>query len=180
MSLRAPLRLFLCAALTVALSAAAADGRESHEAFFQLNMGDLKSELADARRAGKKGIFVMFEQEGCPGCLYMKRTVLSRADVQKFYGDRFVSLALDVNGSVPLTDFSGRQYTEKSYAQAAGVKATPTLVFYDLQGTEAARVVGATQTPGEFLLLGEFVDSGAWRNHTFSAYKAAHTRKKGS
>jgi thioredoxin-related protein len=180
MSLRALFRLFLCAALTAALSAAAADGRDAHETFFQLNMGDLKAELADARLSGKKGIFVMFEQEGCPGCLHMKRTVLNRPDVQKFYGDRFVSLALDVNGSVPLTDFSGRQYTEKTYAQAAGVKATPTLGFYDLQGTEAARMVGAAQTPGDFLLLGEFVESGAWRNQKFSAYKAAHTRKKGS
>lgn len=67
--------LLMCAAL-VAAPAGAAETRDPEQHFFNPNTGDLKAELADAKSAGKKAIFFMFEQEGCPGCIYMKRNVL--------------------------------------------------------------------------------------------------------
>ena len=61
------LLLVLAAFLAVA-SASAADVRDA-DRFFNLNTGDLKAEAGDAKRAGKKAILIMFEQDGCPGCL---------------------------------------------------------------------------------------------------------------
>ena len=83
--LKALMRLLLLAAVLAAGSVAAAESRDPEEHFFSLNTGDLKAELAEARSAGKSAILVMFEQDGCPGCLYMKRNVLNRVNVQKFY-----------------------------------------------------------------------------------------------
>jgi thioredoxin-related protein len=74
---------------------------------------------------------------------------------------------------VPLKDFAGRDFTEKTYAQSLKIRATPTFVFYDLSGSEIVRVVGPTQTAQEFLLLGQFVTSGAYKTSTFAQYKAA-------
>jgi thioredoxin-related protein len=147
---------------------------------FSLNTGDLREEAADARRAGKRALMLFFEQEGCPGCAHMKRSVFPRDDVRAFYSRHFVSLAIDIHGSVPLRDFAGRDLTEKSFAQGSKIRATPTFVFYDLNGAELVRIVGPTQTAGEFLLLGEFVTSGAYKTRTFAQYKVANALRKGS
>jgi thioredoxin-related protein len=174
------LKIFLSLALCIAMPAGAAQMRDADDHFFSLNTGDLKAELADARKAGKKAVFLMFEQDGCPGCLYMKQNVLNRVDVQDFYRARFVNFSINTFGAVPLSDFAGKDQTEKSYAQAAGIKATPTFLFYDLDGKEIMRIVGPVKDVAEFMLLGEFVSSGAYKTRKFAEYKQNQPRKKGS
>jgi thioredoxin-related protein len=172
MNLRSLIALLV---LTLAHPALAAD--TTVVPFFQLSTGDLKAELAEAKQAGKKGLLVMFEQEGCPACLFMKTNILNRPDVQRYYGERFVSLSVDMFGAVPYIDLAGKAHTEKTYAQALGIKATPTFVFYGLDGKEATRVVGSVKSPAEFMLLGDYVASGAYRTRKFSEYKQAHSPK---
>jgi thioredoxin-related protein len=155
---------------SIALPSPAAELRDP-SAFFTLNMGDLKGELADARAAGRQALLVMFEQEGCPGCAHMRRNVLSRAEVQDYYRKHFVNLTVDIHGSVPLKDTTGRDATEKSYAQGAKVRMTPTFVFYDLNGAEIVRYAGPLETPEEFILLGQFVATGAHKKSTFAQYR---------
>jgi thioredoxin-related protein len=157
--------------MIAALAAPAAELRNA-DAFFSLNMGELKAEAAEARSAGRKGLLVMFEQQGCPGCAHMRRNVLPRPDVQDFFRQNFVNLSLDIYSSVPVKDFAGRDLTEKGYAQSIRIKATPTFVFYDLTGAEIARYVGPLETPEEFMLLGRFVASGAYKTQKFAQYRS--------
>lgn len=160
--------------------ALSAETRDPEDHFFNLNSGDFKTEAADAKSAGKKAILVMFEQDGCPGCLYMKQNVLSRVDVQDFYRRRFVNFSINIFGAVPIKDFAGRDYTEKSFSQATGIKGTPTFLFYDLNGAEAARIVGPVKSVEEFMLLGEFVASGAYKTRKFAEYLQSQRKNKGS
>ena len=132
------LTLFLAG---LASAAVAAETRDPYTYFFNPSTGDLKAELSDAKTAGKKAVFVMFEQEGCPGCLFMKENILNQPAVQKFYRDRFVNLSVDIFGSVPLNDFAGRNVAEKTFAQLSRIRGTPTLVFYDLAGNEVTRLL---------------------------------------
>ena len=90
------MRIFALVALLalLPLAASAAETRDA-ASFFNLNMGDLKTEVADARQDGKKAVLLMFEQEGCPGCLYMKRNILNRKDVQDYYRANFASLSIE-------------------------------------------------------------------------------------
>ena len=171
--------LAMCTLLAVGV-AQAAETREPDQHFFNPNTGDFKAELADAKSAGKKAIFFMFEQEGCSGCIYMKRNVLNRTRVQAFYRERFLNFSVDIHGAVPLKDFTGRDATEKSFAQKLGVSGTPTFLFYDLQGAEIIRIVGPVRDVGEFMLLGEFVSSGAYKTRTFSDYKDSRRTRKGT
>jgi thioredoxin-related protein len=154
----------------IAPTVAAAELRDP-SAFFSLNMGDLKAELADARATRRHALLVMFEQEGCPGCAHMRRNVLSRADVQEYYRKHFVNLTVDIHGAVPLKDTTGRDATEKTYAQSARVRMTPTIVFYDLNGAEIVRFAGPLETAEEFILLGQFVATGAYKKATFAEYR---------
>ena len=104
-------RLVAFLLLAIGFTPLAATSAETRDAgsFFALNTGELKTELADARAAGLKGLMLFFEQEGCPGCRHMKQNVLNRREVQDYYGKNFVSLAIDIYGSVPLRDFAGRE-----------------------------------------------------------------------
>jgi thioredoxin-related protein len=164
-------RLSLLLAFALAPFAASAGEHRDAQSFFNLNMGDLKAELAEARSDGKKALLVIFEQEGCPGCRHMRTQVLNRRDVQEFYRANFASLALDIWSSGPVKDFGNREQTEKSFALNTKVKGTPTFVFYDLAGNEIVRLFGAVETPEEFLRLGRFVASGAYKTRTFAQYK---------
>jgi thioredoxin-related protein len=154
------------------ITAGAAETRDAQR-FFNLNMGDLKAELAEARSDGKKALLIIFEQEGCPGCRRMRTQILNRSDVQDFYRANFANLALDIWSSVPVRDFASKEQTEKSFALSAKVKGTPTFIFYDLSGTEIVRIFGPIETPAEFLLLGRFVASGAYKTRTFAQYKGS-------
>jgi thioredoxin-related protein len=147
--------------------------------FFDANTGDLKAELGEAKVAGKKALLLMYEQEGCPGCLFMKQNILNRVDVQDLYHRHFVSFTVDINGSVPLKDFAGRDITEKALAIRSKTRATPTFVFHDMTGTEIVRITGTVRDTGEFKLLGEFVASGAYKLRPFAEHKQLQLKNKG-
>lgn len=173
------LLLFLLIAGAAPAVAATTETRDA-QSFFQLNMGDLKAELAEAKSDGKKALLVVFEQEGCPGCRYMRANILNRRDVQDFYRANFATVALDIWSSVPVKDFANREQSEKAFAQSTKIKGTPTFVFYDPEGKEIVRIFGTIETPDEFLLLGRFVASGAYKTRTFAQYKQDKPTRKGS
>jgi thioredoxin-related protein len=167
-------------ALSFAGLAQSAETRDAMTHFFDANTGDLQAELADAKAAGKKALLFMYEQEGCPACLYMKQHVLNRVDVQQLYRKHFISFTVDIHGAVPLKDFSGRDITEKAFAATAKVRGTPTFAFHDLNGSEITRVTGAVRDVAEFKLLAEFIANGIYKTRTFAEHKQLLLKKKNS
>ncbi len=167
-------RLVVLALLLVpALAAAQSPARDPMQHFFTPTLGDLQAELGDAKRAGKQAAFVMYMRDDCPFCERMKQNILSRPHVQAWYRQRFAVLAVDTKGAVPISDFGGKATTEKDFALAQGVKFTPVIMFYALDGKPLTRVDGEIRTTEEFLLLGEFVASGAYARMKFADYKQA-------
>jgi thioredoxin-related protein len=179
-----PLRRLALVALVLAPALATAQvhgaKREPMQRFFTPSLGDLKAEAADARAAGKQAIFVMYVRDDCPYCERMKRDILSLEAVQDYYRRQFAVLAIDLRGAVPIVDFAGKSTTEKGFAAAQGVNFTPVIVFYDFEGQPLARHTGEIRDPREFLLLGRFVASGAYRTHSFAEYKQSTGSRKGS
>lgn len=167
--------LALAAALALPGVARAA-GPEAAEKFFAPFLGDLRAELAEAKASGRKGVLVMFHFDDCPYCQRMKANVLSRADVQAFYAQRFVAVAIDTRGANEITDFAGKTWVEKDFARALPVVGTPTFVFYGLDGKPFVRHVGEMKDPQEFILLGEYAASDAWRGQSFAEFRAARAK----
>lgn len=148
-----------------------ADTRDPATHFFQPKFGDLQADLQEAKKQGKKGIFLFFEMDDCPFCARMKSTILNQADVQDAYRANFLLYPIDVNGDTELTDFQGNTTTEKAFAFTHRVRATPTLLFFDLDGKLMARHTGPTKDKAEFLLLGRYVVEGAYASQPFAKYK---------
>jgi thioredoxin-related protein len=166
-------------ALLLAFAAAPAQAAGDWERFFELSFGDLRAEAADAKKSGRQGLVVMYHFEECPYCARMKREVLSRPEVQAWYRKHFRAIAVDTRGAQEVTGFSGKALPEKEFARAAGVRATPTFQFYAPDGTLLVTHAGAIYDPAEFMLLGEYVASGAHRNASFAAFKQSK-HKRGS
>jgi len=168
--MRRLLSLFL---LAFALGAGAA---EPWEKFFDLSLGDLRAEVAEAAKAGKQGLLVMYQFEECPYCARMKREVLSRPDVQRAYRSRFQAIEIDTRGSQEITGFDGKTMPEKDFARASGIRGSPVFVFYSLEGKAMLTHAGAINDPASFILLADYYSTGAYRDTPFIAYVRAHRK----
>lgn len=165
------MRQLLIAFVLVFATSSWADTRDPRNHFFQPKFGDFQADLELAKKQGKKGIFLFFEMDDCPFCERMKTTILNQTDVQDAYRAQFLLYPVDVNGDTGMVDFQGKETTEKAFAFAHRVRATPTLLFFDLDGKLVTRHTGPTKDKAEFLLLGRYVTEGAYANQPFTKYK---------
>lgn len=171
--------------LVLQLVAHAATPRDPYQYFFEQSLGDLTEELEIARDEGKKGVFVFFELSDCPFCHRMKQTVLNQPEVQAYFKSHFHSLAIDIVGDIEIVDFQGNDTTQKEFAQAHRVRATPLLAFFDLDGNLVFKYVGAPSGVEEFLWMGEYVAQQVYlevddrgTNIRFTRYKRMKRKNK--
>lgn len=155
----------------LSLGTAFAETRDAEEHFFDMKMGDFKSELDTAKKEGKTGILIMFEQADCPFCYRMKHTILNQSEVQDYYHKHFLVFLVDIRGSLPMEDFKGKETTEKAFSVEHRVYGTPVFDFFDLDGNLVTRFPGTAKNVNEFMLLGKCVVEGACKNASFAAYK---------
>ncbi len=169
------LSFFLCATVLLAMSgleAASAETRNPDEYFFHQTFGDLQEEVEIALEEGQSGIMVMFELNDCPWCERMKATVLNQSGVQDYFRQNFRCLMMNVEGDNMVVDFNGEEIAEKDWALRHNrIRATPVFLFLDLEGNRIMRFTGAAKDVEEFMLLGEFVVDGHYKNGNFVKFK---------
>ena len=153
--------------------AGTADTRNPREYFFTLTFGDLPEELAVASDAGKLGMLLFFEAEDCPYCHHMLKKVFNQVHVQDWFRQRFVSIAIDIHGDVEMQDFAGVTLPSKVFSDRHGVFLTPVISFIDLNGKEMYRHLGMIATPQEFVLLGEYIEGGHYKNIQYDSFLSA-------
>jgi thioredoxin-related protein len=150
--------------------AAAPTRAASGDAFFDPSLGDFAAELQAARQQGKLGVLLVFEAEGCPFCQRMREQVLNQAPAQQYFRHRFSIFSVDIVGSVAITDFTGREMTEKAFARSQRIRGTPTFLFIGVDGKEMTRYTGATRNVAEFMALGRFVAEGHYQKTDFGQF----------
>jgi thioredoxin-related protein len=159
--------LLAWAAASTSLSALSA----SPDSIFELSFGDFAEEAKQLGARKKKALLLFFEMEACPFCHRLHRDILSQGSVREMLQRDFVSIRVDIQGHVPVTGFDGRQRSETDFSRELKVRGTPTIVAFDAQGRELARLVGAPATPQEFLLFGRYALSGETASLSFAQYK---------
>ena len=143
-------------------------------AFFDETLNDMQEESDTAKSEKKKGILIMFEMDECPFCKRMKKTVLNRIEVQDYFKENFRILSVDIEGDLELTDFKGKETTQKEFAlKEFRVRATPVFQFLDVDGKplKNGRLTGATKDLKEFMTLGKYIVEGENTKMPFSRYK---------
>jgi len=166
------MKIVIAAVLFIfSLGTCLAETRDAQQYFFDVKMGDFKSELATAKKEGKKGILIMFTLEDCPFCHRMKHTILNQSEVQDYYHQNFLIYEVDIRGNVAMVDFNGKETTEKAFGVERRIYGTPVFDFYDLNGKLMTRLPGTTKDVNEFMALGRYVAEGAYKTMPFTAYK---------
>ncbi len=146
--------------------------------FFDESFGDYSEELENAKQQNKKGILLFFEMDECPFCHRMKTTILNQPEVIKFFKENFLIFKVDIEGDIEITDFQGKVTTEKEFSfKQHRVRATPVFAFFDLSGKRIVRYTGATSSVKEFIWLGEYVVTGAYKSMSFTRYKKIRRKK---
>jgi len=151
----------------------------NERAIFDLSLGDFSEELVEAKENGKKGILLFFEMDECPFCHRMKTTVLNQPEVMAYFKKHFSIYAIDIEGDVVISDFSGQSMTMKEFALTHNrVRATPVFAFFDLTGKRIVRYTGPTSGVEEFMWLGEYVVNGHYEKLRFTKYKRQKRKEK--
>lgn len=148
--------------------------KKEWSAFFDDSLYDMQEELDIAKEEKKKGILIMFEMDECPFCARMKKTVLNQSMVQDYYRENFRIISMDVEGDLELTDFKGKETTQKDFSlKQHRIRATPVFQFLDLEGKKVknGRLTGATKNAEEFMLLGKYIAEDHNQKMAFSRFK---------
>ena len=146
--------------------------RDPYKYFFNETWGDFKEELANAREQGKQGILIFFEMDECPFCHYMKTNVLNQEEVQEYYRKHFLCFSVDIEGDVEMTDLKGKATRQKDFAfKEFRVRATPVIMYFDLDGNPIHRHTGKTSGTEEFMWIGEYIVDGHYKKEPFTRFK---------
>lgn len=170
-------RLILLLVLFVSLPATATP-RDPYEHFFNETWGNFKEELATAKAQGKHGIMIFFEMDECPFCHYMKKNVLNQSEVQEYYRKHFLSFNVDIEGDVEMVNLKGKKTIQKDFAfKEFRVRATPVIMFFDLDGKSIHRHTGKTAGVNEFMLMGDYIVNGHYKKMKFTRYKRQQKKR---
>jgi len=151
---------------------------DAYSDFFSQTWGNLQEELDVAKEGGKKGIFLFFEMDECPFCTRMKQTIFSQKDVQEKFTADFLALPIDIEGDTEVTDFKGNAMLSKEFAQKVHrVRATPVMMFFDLEGNKLYRHTGPAKNAQEFLWMGQYISKGAYKTMRFREYRKQQQQK---
>ena len=139
--------------------------------WFKFSLGELNDDLAEAKNAGKKGIITYFGQKRCAYCEQFFKTSLSDIDIKNYLQKHYDLIAFDIWGIDDITDTDGTTYTERELSIHYKTNFTPSLVFYDDEGTPVFRLRGF-YPPYKFRAALQYVAEGFYKKETFSDYFA--------
>lgn len=139
--------------------------------WFKLSFLELRDDVADAAKHGKRGLIIFFSRKDCPYCKALLDHDWGNPDIVAYTRKYFDVVAIDVKGDRQVTDVDGSVYTEQQFAAFENANFTPTLVFYDTHDKQVFRLAGYHQ-PYTFQAALEYVVSQDYRNEDFRHYLA--------
>lgn len=149
-----------------------ASGRLHDQPFFLRPPLDLDR----SRRPGTRPLAVLFEQKHCAACDELHQHGFANPDARALIR-RFDVTRLELFGAERLVTPGGRSLTAAQWGRELKIAYTPTLVFFDENGTESLRVE-AYLKPFHLASSFDYVASGAYRREpSFQRFIQARAEK---
>ncbi|WP_242476743.1 thioredoxin family protein [Halochromatium glycolicum] len=130
--------------------------------------------LADNRAGSERPLVVMFEQPVCAACDELHLDILERDSVSDSLA-AFDGAVVDAFSSEPIQTPDGRELPLRDWSSELGIIYTPSLVFFDADGSEVFRTEAYLKA---FHIQGalDYVASGAYREQpSFQRFLQART-----
>jgi thioredoxin-related protein len=116
-------------------------GAIEHPDWFKVTFYDLKEDVAEAAKAGKR-VILYFYQDGCPYCKRLIQENLGQRSVAEKTQQHFDFIAINMWGNLEVTGLDGKRYTQTKFAEHMKVMFTPTMLFLDEEGKIVGRING--------------------------------------
>jgi thioredoxin-related protein len=145
-------------------------GYHDKPAWFKLSLLDIKEDVADAQKAGKR-VILYFYQDGCPYCKKLLEDNFGNEQIASKTRKHFDVIAINMWGDRDVVDLQGKDTIEKEFAKQMRVMFTPTLLFLDEQGNVALRINGYYY-PKKFDVALDFVAGHHEKEMNLSQYQA--------
>jgi len=152
-------------------------GHAQYPAWFKQSLLDLPGDLADARKAGKRGILIFFSQENCFHCQAFIETTLHDQTIVKRLREHYDVIGLDIFSDNEVTAIDGRQTTVKNFAEQARARFTPTLLFIGVENRVLLKIVGF-YPPEKFAQVLDYLDGDHYQRMTLHAFLQTTNRSK--
>jgi thioredoxin-related protein len=121
--------------------------------------------LDDFRQVGRESrqhqipILVLVSQYHCSYCDRMKEEVLEPLQLNQQYGQRVLIRELSIDPGEMLTTLQGKSLAAADFTARYNVTVTPTLLFLDARGKEAApRIIGINTVDYLFYYIDDAID----------------------
>lgn len=126
--------------------------------------------LDRSRFKGEQPLVVFFEQGNCHACDVLHTGPLQDAEIRSRL-DQMESVQLSYWSDTPVVTPSGERTTARKWAEQLGLFYTPTLIFFDTDGSEIIRVDSVVQFYRLRNVL-DYINSGGYREHaTFQRWR---------
>ncbi|WP_455219052.1 thioredoxin family protein [Kaarinaea lacus] len=145
-----------------------------YPAWFKQSFLDLRDDLDDARKAGKRGIIVFFSFKHCSHCEAFVSTTMSDPATMNRIQERYDVIALDIFNDTEVTDIDGNVTTIRNFAEASKARLTPTLIFYGIENEQLVKIVGF-YPPEKFNRVLDYIDGGYHKKVKLSEYLRSST-----
>lgn len=143
--------------------------------WFSNSLLDFKDEIPEAARAGKR-VMVYFGQDGCPYCKALMKANFGPGPIADKTRKHFVSIAINIWGDAEVTWIDGSKTTEKALARSLNVQFTPTLLFFETDGTLVLRLDGY-QPPERFTHVLDYVIQRRDRELSLAEYMSGQIKE---
>jgi len=112
-----------------------------YPSWFKQSFLDFNEDIEEANSAGKR-IIIFFHQNGCPYCNALVERNFAQKDIEEKVKKSFDVITINMWGDQQLTYVDGKQYTEKTLAEALKVQFTPTVLLFNEKGKVVLRLNG--------------------------------------
>ncbi len=140
--------------------------------WFSNSLLDFKDEIPEAAREGRR-VLLYFGQDGCPYCKALMQANFgpgaAAAAITEKTRKHFTAIAVNIWGDLDVTWVDGTRTTEKGLARQLKVQFTPTLLFFETDGSLALRLDGY-QPPERFTHVLDYVIERRERELSLAEY----------
>lgn len=147
-----------------------------HPEWFKQSFLDLTDDVAEAKESGKAGIIVFFGQPHCAYCNALVTNDFGDETIARYTQKHFDVIALNIYGNRTVTDFDGKELTERDYAIKMKAELTPTLDFYNIENKLVYRLRGY-YPPEKFMPALHYVSEKHYLKQRFRDYLADTAKK---
>ena len=141
---------------------------ESLPDWFKTSFLDFSEDLIEATDENRH-IMIYFHQNGCPYCAKLVNDNFHNESLVAKLKKHFEVIQINMWGDRDLTDWQGREFSEKQFSSVMQVQFTPTLLFLNAKGSTLLRLNGYQPTDKMHAVL-DYISGKKYLKQSFASY----------